>query len=98
MRFGPCKGVLAVNKHIQKKVRFRPSMRKFSIPAPEECQRTIEVIRFSGKSSCGHLNRQFVLLLHSLKLQQRAIEDIVRMTQIQLREKPNNLLIRSLFD
>jgi RNA-dependent RNA polymerase len=80
IRFGACKGVIALNPQLtQKKMRFRPSMLKFQIPNPTDSQRTIEVIRYS-KPSRGYLNRQFILLFHSLGVPQEYFLELQNQT------------------
>jgi hypothetical protein len=58
-------------------------MKKYEIPKASKSQRTIEVINHS-KISSGHLNRQFIVLLHGLgvptnyfvKLQEEALKTV----------------------
>ena len=80
------------NPKIQQCLRFRGSMKKFTIPNPTANQMTVEVIKSSTWGQ-GYLNRDFILLLHQdgkgvpaeyfMELQLKAIEDINFITEIE---------------
>jgi RNA-dependent RNA polymerase len=65
IRLGSLKGVVVVNPKLSHALIYRPSMKKYEIPFPTRSQRVLEVIQYS-KISSGHLNRQFIILLHVL--------------------------------
>eukprot|EP01103_Thecamoeba_quadrilineata_P016924 TRINITY_DN5823_c0_g1_i1.p1 TRINITY_DN5823_c0_g1~~TRINITY_DN5823_c0_g1_i1.p1 ORF type:complete len:1193 (-),score=162.72 TRINITY_DN5823_c0_g1_i1:244-3822(-) len=67
-RFGPCKGMFVVNPQLKRKVRYTPSMKKYSIDfkTADVEKRIMEVVKLSQSTGDSTLNRQFILLLSSL--------------------------------
>lgn len=82
--------MVSVNPHLKQRFRYRPSMKKFSIPNPTDSQQIVEVIRVA-RSSPAYLNRQFIILLDSLgvpkeyfiELQDKTLKNLLSLDNIK---------------
>eukprot|EP00834_Sanchytrium_tribonematis_P004331 NODE_207_length_12890_cov_0.936518.p1 type:complete len:1622 gc:universal NODE_207_length_12890_cov_0.936518:968-5833(+) len=68
-RVGPYKGVLSVNNRQVEPFKFRPSMKKFF-----SFNRAFEIVGFSKPNKC-YLNRQLIMILTSLGLEEKLFLD-----------------------
>ncbi|CAB4432062.1 unnamed protein product [Rhizophagus irregularis] len=85
IRFGGCKGMVAVDPTLKGDVLcIRPSQRKFKAPDPLY----LEIVKTVKTSSPGYLNRQIILLLSTLGVP----DDVFIPLQNQMRDDINSIM------
>ncbi|RGB37602.1 RNA dependent RNA polymerase-domain-containing protein [Rhizophagus diaphanus] len=85
IRFGGCKGMVAVDPTLKGDVLcIRPSQRKFNAPDPLY----LEIVKTVKTSSPGYLNRQIILLLSTLGVP----DDVFIPLQNQMRDDINSIM------
>lgn len=95
IRLGGCKGVLVLAPELENCIKIRPSMRKFKSPALE-----LEVCSFA-KYKPAFLNRQIILLLHGLGVNESVFLSMQRKEVLEARnmlQEDINQFYRRIFE